>query len=332
MAKILHIAHRDILPGQRAIIELEVPGLFSSTRMTVPVEIIRGVEDGPVLGVSAAVHGDEINGVEIAGRILHSPFINNLKGTLIIIPIMNIYGFNIKSRYLPDRRDLNRCFPGKRDGTVGSRLAYIVMNEIIKHCDYFIDLHTAGNQRTNLPQVRADLKNDKIANLAKSFSAPVIVQSDPRDSSLREAIMQKNIPVIVYEGGQALRIEENVVKQGVSGILNVMRELGMIHEFVREDIMNPLICLKTFWARAPRSGIFKVLKPLGSVVKAGEVLGIIADPFGNEIDKATSPYDAVIIGKNLVPQVMGGDALFHLGLFDDIEVAEEYLESIEQYI
>lgn len=331
MPEIIEIAGRKISSGERVRVELSAPAMFDSAPMNIPLEVIRGKQDGPVLFISAAIHGDEVNGTEALHRILASSTLKNLHGTLIVAPIVNIYGFNNKSRYLPDRRDLNRCFPGSAQGSLGSRVAEIIMREIITHCTHVIDLHTAALHRTNLPQIRASFVGEKereIKALAQSFGAPVIVNSTLRDGSFREAVRDKGIPILLFEGGEALRFEENIVRTITKGCLNVMRNLGMIKGKGKPPLEG-IFAQKTAWVRAQKSGIFKMNKALGDVIKKGEVIARITDPYGSIVEPVTTPYDGVVLGMNLVPLVMTGEALCNVGLFDDIEVIEEVLEGHE---
>jgi predicted deacylase len=205
-------------------IQLEAAALYDYTKMTIPVEVIRGKLPGPILFISAAIHGDEINGIEVVRRILKKKIFKNLKGTLILIPIVNVYGFNHKSRYLPDRRDLNRSFPGKKEGSLASHLAYIFLKEVVSKCTHGIDLHTGSNHRTNLPHIRASLDDTETKELAQAFGVPVIVNSKLRDGSLREAARKKNVKMLLFEGGQSFRFEEQVVNTALKGCLSVMRK------------------------------------------------------------------------------------------------------------
>lgn len=331
MPDLIEIAGRKVSRGERVQVELRVPSLFDSAEMSIPLEVLRGKKDGPVLFISAAIHGDEVNGVEAIHQILQSSLLKNLQGTLIAAPIVNIYGFNNKSRYLPDRRDLNRCFPGSSKGSLGSRLAEILMREVITHCTHVIDLHTAALHRTNLPQIRASFEGEKareVQELAESFGAPVMVKSNLRDGSFREAVRTQGIPILLFEGGEALRFEPSIIRTITKGCFNVMRKMGMLKGKGKTPLEG-IYAQKTAWMRASKSGIFKMRKKLGDVIKKGDVIARITDPYGTIVEPVTSPYDGVIIGMNLVPLVMAGEALCNLGLFDDIDVIEEVLEHHE---
>lgn len=329
--KILEIAGVKIRPGQRQKVDLEIPPLFDNAAMNIPLEIICGADPGPILFICAAIHGDEVNGTEACHRILRSKYLKEIKGTLIIAPIVNIYGFNNKSRYLPDRRDLNRCFPGNEKGSLGSRLASILMNEVVSKCTHVIDIHTGAIHRTNIPQVRANFlgKGGKVMReLASHFGVPVLVQSSLRDGSFREAVRNLGLSMLLFEGGQALRFEEPVIKSIVKGVFSTMRAIGMLEES-KNPAPDRLFARKTSWIRAPYSGIFKMKKKLGSVVKEGEVVASITGPLGEVISTVQTPYDGVILGATLMPLVMEGEGLFNIGVFDEVDVLEEVLETYE---
>lgn len=230
------IGGQNILPGERKQIQIKIAALYDYTDLNMPIEVIRGKEDGPTLFISAAIHGDEINGVEIAKRLLQKKELVKIKGILIIIPVVNVFGFNHKSRYLPDRRDLNRSFPGSPKGSLAGRLANIFMKEIVSKCTHGIDLHTGAIHRSNLPQVRAFLDDKKTAELAHAFGVPVILHSRLKDGSLREAARKKRVKTLLFEGGEALRFEEEVIRSGLRGCLSVMREIGMLSKL---KALNP---------------------------------------------------------------------------------------------
>jgi uncharacterized protein len=327
----IEIGGTKIRLGQRVRLDLEIPALFDNAPMNIPLEVIRGTKAGPTLFVCAAIHGDEVNGTEGCHRLLRSSVLKNIKGTLIVAPIVNIYGFNNKSRYLPDRRDLNRCFPGNERGSLGSRLAYILMQEVVLKCTHVIDIHTGAIHRTNISQIRSNFhgKGGKaMRQLASSFGVPVLVHSSLRDGSFREAVRDHGIPMLLFEGGQALRFEENVIKTITKGVINTMKAIGML-ESTGKPAPERLLANKTSWIRASHSGIFKMKKRLGSVVKEGEVVATITGPLGETLASVMTPYDGVILGATLMPLVMAGEGLFNIGLFDDFDIIEEVLEMYE---
>ena len=222
------IGGTSISPGERKRVLLDVAKLYDFTDMNIPIEVIRGKKDGPVLFVSGAIHGDEINGVEIIRQLLTHKALSRIKGTLIAVPIVNVFGFNTKSRYLPDRRDLNRCFPGSENGSLAAQIAHIFMTEIVQKCTHGIDLHCAAINRINLPQIRACLDDPLTENMAKAFHVPVVLHSELRDGSLRQATKELGIPTLLFEGGESLRFNGKVIKGGLQGVLSVMRDIGML--------------------------------------------------------------------------------------------------------
>ncbi|MBQ0799430.1 MAG: succinylglutamate desuccinylase/aspartoacylase family protein [Porticoccaceae bacterium] len=292
--------------------------------MTMPVQIIRGKKDGPRLFISAAIHGDEINGVEIIRRVLKSPALKRLSGTLVAVPIVNLHGFINQSRYLPDRRDLNRSFPGTDKGSLAGRLAHLLMEEIVKQCTHGIDLHTGAIHRSNLPQVRANMDDPETERLAHAFNVPVIISATLRDGSLRQSAADLGMPMLLYEAGEALRFDEVGIRAGVKGIINVMRELKMLPAARQKSNKgaDSVVARSSSWVRAPESGILRAMAPLGAHVKKNQLLGIVADPFGEQELQLLSPYSGIVIGRTNLPLVNEGDALFHLARFEDVgEVA-----------
>ena len=329
----LTIGTETILSGERKKIYLEIPRLYDFTNMTMPVEVIRGKKDGPTLLVSAAIHGDEILGVDIARRLLQHSALKHIRGTLIVVPIVNVFGFNSKMRYLPDRRDLNRCFPGDKKGSLGAQMAHIFSTEIISHCTHAIDLHTGAVHRSNLPQIRADLDNAETRGLAEAFGTSVIMNSRLRDGSLRAMVSEKNIPMLLFEGGEALRFDPKVSKIGLHGILSVMHEIGMIQstKYIPKRKHDVFTARSSYWIRAPYSGIFLAKKQLGEKVSHGELLGDIISPFGDHSVPIVAITEGIVIGNTSLPLANEGDALFHIATFSDVEAAHESVELEEEF-
>jgi len=324
------IGSTTIKPGKQAYVELEMPGLYTRTQMSMPVHVIHGKSPGPVLFLSAALHGDEINGVEIIRRVLNNKAIANIKGTLIAVPVVNIYGFIYQSRYLPDRRDLNRSFPGSQQGSMAARIAHVFVNEILSKCTHGIDLHTGAIHRENLPQVRALLQNAETVRIAEAFQAPVILNMDIVQGSLREEAEKRNIAVIVYEAGEALRFDEVSIRAGVKGVVSVLRELGMLPKPRRKPReFKSLIGKSSTWVRAPKSGILRSMKTLGVKVVKNELLGIVFDPFGESEEDVVATTDGIIIGRTNIPLVNEGEALFHIARFKDAEAVSDVLEEFQ---
>lgn len=319
------IGGESVAPGARATVELPVPQLYTHTPLTMPVQVVRGRREGPRMFVCAAVHGDELNGVEIIRRLLRRPALSRLRGTLIAIPIVNVYGVLHHSRYLPDRRDLNRSFPGSERGSLAAKVADRFMTEIVANCTHGIDLHTAANHRDNLPQIRGNLDDPETLSLARNFGVPVLINAAIRDGSLRAAAAELGIPTLLYEGGEPLRFSEFAIRPGVQGILNVMRSLGMLAPARRRrGGTEPFVARSSAWVRAPESGVFRCEKPLGARVERGETIGTIADPFGDAEIAVTADHSGLVIGRTQLPIVYEGDALFHVARFEDVgEVAQQ---------
>jgi predicted deacylase len=300
-------------PGDRAVVQVEVGHLYDFTEMNIPVEVIRGVEDGPVLFLSGAIHGDEINGVEIIRRVVKKLNAKKLKGTVLAVPVVNVFGFNTRSRYLPDRRDLNRSFPGNSKGSLAAQMAKKFMTEIVKKSTHGIDFHTGAIHRFNIPQIRAYLEDPKTKSLAKAFNPKVVIDSKLRDGSLREAARKANIPILLFEGGEALRFDEPVIKAGVEGTLSVMRNLGMIEKKkATPEVCDSVFVKDSMWVRAPSGGSMRSLKRAGDFVEEGEVLAVVLDLFGKVKIEVISPEKGVIIGRTRLPLINRGDALFHI--------------------
>jgi hypothetical protein len=309
----LTINHTQVRPGERVTIDLPVARLYTHTPVTMPVHVVHGKRPGPRLFVSAAVHGDEINGVEIIRRLLKCKALGGLRGTLIAVPIVNVHGFLAHSRYLPDRRDLNRAFPGSEKGSLAARLAQLFMREIVSNCTHGIDLHTGSLHRSNLPQVRADLSDAETRRLAQVFGVPVLINANLRDGSLRQAAAERGIISLLYEAGEALRFDEPAIRIGLGGILAVMRALGMISDAgARRTPAEPLVVQSTRWVRAPKSGVLRALVALGTRVRKGNTLGVITDPFGESEEPIIAPARGVIVGRVNLPLVNEGEALFHI--------------------
>lgn len=321
-----HIGGETIQPGERALVELPMARLYTNNKMTLPVQVVHGRRPGPVLFVSAAVHGDEINGVEIIRRLLQNRTLDKLKGTLLAVPVVNLFGFIQRARYLPDRRDLNRSFPGTEKGSLAGRLAHLFMKEIASRCDLGIDLHTGSNFRSNLPQIRACLDDRQTIELASAFGAPIVVPSELREGSLRESVAELGKPVLVYEGGEALYFNESVIRTGLQGILKVMRHVGMLPANRRIKQREPIVTDRTSWVRAGMSGTFFRRVQLGDLVKKRHIIGVLSDPFGDDHEDVRAPFTGVVIGQLNLPLAHEGDALIHLAKVPDTDEAEEALD------
>ena len=333
----------EVKPGERKTINIPLAAMPTHSDVEMKVVVIHGRKPGPCLFICAAIHGDEINGVEIIRRILKRKQIDKISGTLIAIPIVNIHGFITHQRYLPDGRDLNRCFPGSSKGPLASRMAHTFFTEIVHKCTHGIDLHTGARHRTNLPQIRADLSNETVKSLAITFGVPAIIDSKIRDGSLREAGGDIGIPILLYEAGEALRFDEICVRAGVRGIVRVMRALQMLPKKQEKPEAaaakasakkEAIITRQTAWVRAPYSGVLRTLVPLGGYAPKGSVLGVINDPLGETEYTVMAPQDGIVIGRTNLPLTYEGDALFHLAyyrqaseaVFDQVEAFQERMD------
>jgi len=332
--KPFELAGVTIPPGQRRTVDIPLSMMSDHTPATLSVQVIHGRRDGPTIFVSAAVHGDEIVGVEIVRRLARTTVLRRVAGTILLIPIVNTFGFIGHSRYLPDRRDLNRSFPGSAKGSLAARLAHLFMSEVVSRCDYGIDLHTAAVHRTNLPQLRIDLSDNKARELAEAFAPPVTLDAAFREGSLRHAARGRGVPVMVFEAGEALRLDEAAVRVGVKGVLGVARHLKMIRKgAIRPSVTNSPVAKKSAWLRAAEGGLLRTKGKIGDFVRKGEILGIISDPFGERETELRAATDGLIIGRANLPVVNQGDALFHIAALSKADASDATLEAIgEEFV
>ena len=298
--------------------------------MVLPVRVVHGSSDGPTLFVSAGVHGDEIIGVEIIRRLLKRVSARRLTGTLICVPIVNVFGFVMHTRYLPDRRDLNRCFPGTANGSLAAQLAYVFDRQIIGRSDYGIDLHSAALHRTNLAQIRIAPDRPRASELAMAFGPPAIITAPLRPGSLRHTAMNRGVDVLLFEGGEALRFDELAIRVGVKGILRVMSHLSMLGSRVSSAPARPIQATRTRWVRAPGGGIFRAVRAAGDRVDADEVLGYLSDPLGESDVAVRARFAGVVIGRTNLPIVNQGDALMHVAEVNAIATATDRIGQISE--
>lgn len=326
----IEIGGQPVAPGTRRTVELPVAALYTHTHLNIPVHVVNGRRDGPTLFLTAAIHGDELNGVEIIKRVLKRDILKGLRGRILAMPIVNVFGFIDQSRYLPDRRDLNRSFPGRGSGSLAARLAHMVTTEIVAKADYGIDLHTGAVRRTNLPQVRADLSDPTVRRMAEAFGAPVVIDAHPRDGSLRQHAGEVGVPTVLYEAGEALSFDELSIRIGVQGIIRVLRELAMLPPLERSRRAPKSIYTNaTTWVRAPMSGLIMSRCRLGQQVRSHQVLARIGDPFGEVEVDVTASQGGIVIGRSTSPLAHEGDALFHLARFDDTRGAKATVEEFQ---
>lgn len=326
------LGSQEIPKGANLTVNIELPKLYN-TPTQLPIHVIRGKKDGPTIFISAAIHGDELNGIEIIRRLRKLSILKKIKGTLLLVPIVNVYGIMTLSRYLPDRRDLNRSFPGSPKGSLASRVAKIFFDEVVRKCDLGIDLHTASIHKSNLPQVRTNIDNEYAFSLAKVFGAPVVLHSELRDGSLRAVAQEEGIPILLYEAGEALRFDETSIRIGVHGIVSVLRENGMLPKATKKRSMkNPIITRNSQWIRSSESGMLRTIKALGDTVRKDEIIAFIDEPLGDNSFELSAPYDGVIIGKSEIPLVQEGDAIFHIAKLRNLEVAENKIERFNENV
>lgn len=311
--------------GKEVKINLELPKLYN-TPTNLPIRVVRGKKDGAIVFISAAIHGDELNGIEIIRRLRKLNILKKLQGTIIFAPIVNVYGVMTLSRYLPDRRDLNRSFPGSIKGSIASRIAKIFFDEIVSKCDLGIDLHTGSIHKSNLPQIRTNLNNEYTLKLAHAFEAPVILHSELRDGSLRAEAQENGTPILLYEAGEALRFDETCIRIGVKGIINVLRENNMLPKVIRKHTKRPITSKSSKWIRANESGMVRTIKALGETVKENEIIAYIDEPLDDNSFEILSPFDGIIIGKSQIPLVQEGDAIFHIARISNLNIAEDKME------
>jgi len=300
-----------VLPGRKIQIELPFAKVVTGATESLPVKVINGRSAGPNVWLSAAIHGDELNGIQIIRRVIKELDAKMLRGAVIAVPIVNPLGFITQSRYLPDRRDLNRSFPGSARGSTASRLAHLFMEQVVDHCSVGIDLHTATNHRINHPQLRANLDDPTTLELTRAFAAPFSIHARLRDGSLRQAAAERDKTVLLYEAGQAHRFDDDAIETGVLGVMRTLRALGMIDARLPRVRQTRLI-RRTRWVRARRGGIADIQVALGQHVVDGETLASIADAFGMRPTQVKASETGWVIAQSLRPLVNSGDSLVHI--------------------
>lgn len=314
MARPFAIGGSEVSPGETKRLQIPVARLVTQTMLHLPVNVVHGAKKGPRLWISAAIHGDELNGTEIVRRVLQAVDAKKLRGTLVAVPVVNLFGFLEQSRYLPDRRDLNRSFPGSKRGSLAAQIAHLFMTEIVDRCTHGIDLHTGSHHRVNMPQVRGDLDDAEVRRCAVAFGAPVMIHAKNRDGALRDAAAQRGIPVLVYEGGETLRFDDKIIEAGVEGVLGVMACLEMIKKPSGRRRGEPVEVRHTHWARAGRSGIAHLDVQLADRVRRRQVLAVIRDAFGDVSACVRAPHGGIVIGHATTPLVHKGAAVVHVGV------------------
>lgn len=309
MPDIITINKQAVGLGQHTTVNFNIARLPTYTNIDLPVHIYRGKKDGPVLLLTGGLHGNEVNGIEIIRRMISSKKIIPDNGTVIAIPIVNIYGFVQSERGLPDGKDINRSFPGSKDGSLAKLIAYTLMKEIIPQIDYGIDFHTGGASRSNFPQIRVAFNSSKAKKLAEAFAPPVILNSSLISKSFRNASHKKGKPILVYEAGESLRFDEYGITEGINGTLRLMKYLGMIESSLLPNATKTYA--KSTWVRSKNAGLFQPKVKLGDILTKRSLLGYINDPYGQVHTKVLAPKDGQIIGLNYSPVIHKGDAIIH---------------------
>jgi len=291
---------------------IDLPNQPNGAPISLPVAVLAGADDGPTVWISSAVHGDEINGVDICRHLLRELDVATMAGTLLVLPIVDVYGFNVGSRYLPDRRDLNRSFPGRKTGSLAARVAHAFVTQVVDRCDAGIDLHSGAQGRTNLPQVRGVVTDSRVADLSAAFAAPITVHSKVIEGSLREVATKRDIPYVLFEGGAASHFDPYSRDVAVAGCQRLLHKLGVISESPPVET-DTIIVTKTRWERAPESGVLDALVSLGNRVEEGQRLALVTDTFGDQAVEMTASNTGIVIGMATDPLVQGGDAVFNIG-------------------
>lgn len=310
----LSLGGADVPKGARIDLLLKVSESYTGDRTSIPLTVVNGTRPGPLLFVTAAVHGDELNGIGIVRDVLNRVEPSEVAGALVCVPVVNVLGVQFHSRYLPDRRDLNRCFPGSPTGSTASRMAHTLMTEVVAGADAGIDLHTAANRRMNMPQVRASLADAQARALGVAFGAPYLIDAPRRPGSLRDAADREGVPVLTFEGGQSLVFEDDVIDLGVTGVLRVMGAMGMLDDVPPPPEQPALESDETHWVRAERGGILDLHVGPGGAVEVDQPLWTVTGPFGRERNQKLSPYAGVVIGMTTLPLVNPGDAVLHVAV------------------
>jgi predicted deacylase len=330
------VAGVEVAPGERRDVTPVASESYTGDRTTIPMAVLNGVSDGPRVFVTAAIHGDELNGIGVCRELLGRLDPSGLSGILIVVPIVNVLGAQIHSRYLPDRRDLNRTFPGSYSGSMAARIAKLLMEEVVKGSDVGIDLHTAANRRTNVPQMRVHTEDERATELALAFGAPYVLDAALRSGSLREVALEHGVPVLTYEGGEALRFDDEAISTATDGVLRTLAHLGMIAEGPPPPEVTPALMHGSRWVRAERGGIIDLQVRMGDRVEEGQELWTTTSPLGAERATMVSPCHGIVIGGTTLPLVAPGEAILHIGVLgegsrteDDPSAEEDDAEDLE---
>ena len=311
-----HIAGSTVEPGTTRRLGIPAGRLFTQQVMDIPLAVLHGAHPGPTVWVSAAIHGDEISGTEIVRRVTAALEPAAMRGTLLALPVVNVFGFLQHTRYLPDRRDLNRFFPGSASGSLASQIAHLLMDNVVSRCDIGIDLHAGSDHRTNLPQLRADLDDGRVQALCEAFGAPVALHAPLRRGSLRHAAKKAGVPCLLYEAGEPMRFNRAAVESGTDGVLRVLKHLGMIEDAPAIEIPTRF-SRRSRWMRASRAGVAHLEVELGEEVRPGKIVALLRDINGDVVGRLRAQRAGIVIGHTLNPLVSRGDAVLHLAALQD---------------
>lgn len=323
MSETIVINGIPIAQGENVSTNLNISKLPSGTVIDIPVHVYRSVNPGPTVLLMAGMHGNEVNGIEIVRRMIRGKMLHPIRGTVIAIPVLNIYGFLNFSRQVPDGKDVNRSFPGNANGSLASRVAHRLMKEIILHIDYGVDFHTGGSNRANFPQIRCKLTKQINEQLAQAFCAPFTLHAPHREGSLRRQASKLGKSIIVYESGESLRFDEEGIKVALDGTRRLLHHLEMLSS--SEPAPPSIVCTRTSWLRANRAGLFRSFVKNGEYVRKNQVVGSITDPYGEMELKLKAQVGGYVIGLNHMPVVNQGDALLHIGIKERPDVSKKPL-------
>jgi predicted deacylase len=317
------VAGVSVAPGERRDLFPTASESYTGERTTLPMAVLNGARPGPRVFVTAAVHGDELNGIAVCRNLLDALDPATLVGTVVVVPIVNVLGVQFGSRYLPDRRDLNRSFPGSHEGSMAGRIARLLLEEVIEGSDLGLDLHTAANHRTNVPQARVVLDDERALQAAVTFGAPFVLAAKLRPGSLREVAAERGVPVVTYEAGGPMRFDDDAIEVGTAGVLRVLAKLGMVAEAPPPAHPSPMILSASRWLRAERGGLLELLVGAGDRVRPGQPLWTTVSPLGQERNTVEADEDGYVIGATTLPLVSPGQALLHVALPGDRAPAED---------
>jgi len=310
------IGNVRVRAGTGKEVELPITRLVTGADVHLPVRVVHGKYDGPAVWMTAAIHGDEVIGVEVIRRVLTTLSPKTFRGTLVAVPIVNVLGFMTGDRYLPDRRDLNRSFPGSARGSLASRIAHLLMTEVVAKCELGIDMHTGADRRANVPHIRADLDDPETRRLAEAFGAQLMLHAKLRDGSLRQAALEVGSKVLLFEAGEPWRFDEYAIAAGVIGVRRILSALGMIDPLDEEPPPPTVECRSSGWVRARGTGILHLETVLGQWVENGQRLGGLSDSFGRRVRLVHADRTGIVIGLTTSPLVNSGDAIVHIASHD----------------